>query len=292
MEEEISHLCKGLKLTEEEQQEYYLTEEEITFSQDISNSCLVALVAADREVNKGAFKATMTRLWNGEDVITFKDLGRNKFLLKFHNPIVRTKVLTSRPWSFDRNLICIQECKGSLALKDLDFSLEPFWLQLHDLPFAAMNKRTGEKLGTSAGKVIMVDVDEKGRSWGGVLRVKVMINLSKPLTRGCVINVGDARSWIPFKYERLPSFCYYCGIVLHSQHRCSRHFSDGSTHTESPPQYGPWLRADPPQKPNHYKTLTVQRERTQAIVDRPTPMIKNLILAGIIYLKSQLNSHQ
>ncbi|KAF5471958.1 hypothetical protein F2P56_008715, partial [Juglans regia] len=92
----------------------------------------------------------MTRLWNGEGGISFKDFGRNKFLLEFHNPTVRTRVLTGRPWSFDRNLICIQECKGRLALKDIEFSLEPFWLQLHDLPFAAMNKRMGEKLGTSA----------------------------------------------------------------------------------------------------------------------------------------------
>ncbi|XP_035545088.1 uncharacterized protein LOC118348182 [Juglans regia] len=223
MEEEISLLCKGLKLTEEEQQELHLTEEEFTLAQDISNLYLVALVISDRDVNKGAFKATMTRVWNTEGGITFKDLG-------------------------------------SLAFKDIDFSLEPFWIQLHDLPFAAMNIRMGEKLGSRAGKVITVDVDEKGIAWGGALRVKVMFDLSKSLIRGCVINVGDARSWIPYKYERLPSFCYHCGIILHTQLRCSRQASDGSTQNTSPLQYGPWLRADSAQKPSHYRAHSSSSE--------------------------------
>ncbi|KAF5462865.1 hypothetical protein F2P56_018835 [Juglans regia] len=253
MVEEISHLCKGLKLTEEEQQDFHLPEEEFTLAQDISNSCLVALVALDREVNKGAFKITMSRVWNAERGISFKDIGRNKFLLEFHSSIVRTRVLTGQPWSCHRSLICIQECTGRLALKDIEFSLEPFWIQLHDLPFPAMNRRMGEKLGASAGKVIMVDVDEKGRAWRGVLRVKVLLDLSKPLTRGCVINVGDSRSWIPFKYKRLPPFCYHCGIILHTQLSCTRRVSDGSTYATSQLQYGPWLKADPIQKPRFHK---------------------------------------
>ena len=53
---------------------------------------------------------------------------------------------------------------------DYDLTVVNFWAtycnpcidELHDLPFAAMNRKMGEKLGTSSWKVIMVDVDEKG----------------------------------------------------------------------------------------------------------------------------------
>ncbi|XP_042974779.1 uncharacterized protein LOC122306417 [Carya illinoinensis] len=230
MEEELSFLCKGLRLTEEEQQEILLPKEELLIAQDISNLCLAALVVSERGVNKGAFKATMTRIWNAEGGLSFKDFGRNKFLIEFQNLSVKNKVLAGRPWSFDRSLICLQECKGKQALKDIQFELEPFWIQLHDLPFAGLNRTMGEKLGASAVKVLTVEVDEKGRAWGGVLRVK-----------------------IPFKYERLPSFCYLCGTILHSHSNYSRQAIDESFQPASQAQYGSWLRATAPHKTSSHQ---------------------------------------
>lgn len=69
-----------------------------------------------------------------------------------------------------------------------------------------MNKRMGEQIGNSIGKVIEVDVDEEGMAWGRCLRVRIECNLKAPLARGRTINVEDDQIWVPFQYKELLSF--------------------------------------------------------------------------------------
>lgn len=46
------------------------------------------------------------------------------------------------------------------------------------------------------------------------MRVRVALPLEKPIKRGSFIAGSDGiRSWVKFKYERLPRFCDYCGLL-------------------------------------------------------------------------------
>ena len=48
------------------------------------------------------------------------------------------------------------------------------------------------------------------------MRVRVALPITKPLRRGGFIAGSDGeRSWVTFKYERLPMFCHFCGILGH-----------------------------------------------------------------------------
>ncbi|XP_042954587.1 uncharacterized protein LOC122290997 [Carya illinoinensis] len=222
MVEELSNLCEGLRLTEEEKQEVHVPAKEVLLSIEKSKKCLAALIVADKEVNRGLFLATMSKAWKVEGQVSFKELDSNKCLIEFQNVYEKERVLAGRPWSFDRSLMCLFNCEDCLAPKDIDFNIEPFWLQLHDLPFAGMNKTMGEKLGVAVGQVVSVDVAAGDMAWGSYLRVKVLLDITKPLTRGKVMNMGGKCYWIPFKYERLPTFCFQCGAIKHKGLSCSR----------------------------------------------------------------------
>lgn len=94
------------------------------------------------------------------------------------------------------------------------------------MPFVGMDRSMGEKLGASIGKVIMVDTNENEMGWDKYMRVKVVVDITKPLARSRFLNIGDKRLWISFKYERLPNFCFQCGIIKHFKRRCSLLKSD------------------------------------------------------------------
>lgn len=86
-------------------------------------------------------------------------------------------------------------------------------------------------------------VDEDG---GSFFRVKVVADISLPLCRGRTITPPNgSKNWVKFKYERLPSLCYWCGHLDHDDRDCDLWIQSNGTLTSEHQQFGPNLRAPP-----------------------------------------------
>jgi hypothetical protein len=51
----------------------------------------------------------------------------------------------------------------------------------------------------------------------------------------------EAGSWFDIKYEKVPLFCFSCGMLIHQEDRCKNENSEDK-------QWGEWLRASPGKK--------------------------------------------
>lgn len=132
-------------------------------------------------------------------------------------------VIREGPWSFDKHLVLINEVKGTLKTHQIKFTRASFWICLHNLPLMARNESMGRMIGNNIGESFEVDIDEDEMTWGELMRIRVNINMTKPLPRGKKINVGTEKpSWIYFSYDRLPNFCYYCGQLGHGFKNCAK----------------------------------------------------------------------
>lgn len=47
-----------------------------------------------------------------------------------------------------------------------------------------------------------------------------------------------------FKYERLPMFCHYCGLLGQDLHHCALHFARKKNGDGVDYQYGEWLKSE------------------------------------------------
>jgi hypothetical protein len=108
-----------------------------------------------------------------------------------------------------------------------------------------MSKEVGHKIGSSVGEVEEIDMLEDEARWGEFLRVKVLMDLSKPIPRGRKLHLPNQSTWVEFKYERLPKFCYKCGVMRHGKAGCLRYGHRQYGKNEEPP-YGNWLRVSYP----------------------------------------------
>ena len=80
---------------------------------------------------------------------------------------------------------------------------------------------------------------------GTCLRVRVHLDVNKRLVRGKKITVeGGEGKWVNFKYERLPNFCYRCGLLNHTFKDCPENGEERSRTEDEELQYGAWLRGD------------------------------------------------
>ncbi|KAK3124250.1 hypothetical protein QOZ80_7BG0583860 [Eleusine coracana subsp. coracana] len=97
------------------------------------------------------------------------------------------------PWSFGSgigDLLIVVDFDGSKRLKDLEFLFTPVWVWVLDLPLGLMNANTGKEIGDKMGKTLVVDVDEDGSTVGSYLRIKVRLDIRKPLMRVIMVK-GD-----------------------------------------------------------------------------------------------------
>ena len=106
-----------------------------------------------------------------------------------------------------------------------------------------MNKTVAEKLFEVVGEVCKNN--EEGETDGGsFLRMKVTIDISKPLCRGRRISLSQGeQSWVSFKYERLPNICYWCGCLNHVDRDCDLWIESEGKLTKQNQAYGAWICA-------------------------------------------------
>ncbi|KAL4335056.1 hypothetical protein GQ457_07G000060 [Hibiscus cannabinus] len=183
-------------------------------------------------------------VWKNQPLEEATSLGPNMFLFKFKKDEDRDFVLGRCPWTFDGELLALKPFDKLLSPKDYDFHPLPIWMRIYDVPLGFMSSKVGEAVGNKFGKCIATDLrDEKGCS-GEYLRVRVEIDSSRPLKR-CTVLGKNAKTGQPrvcmVKYERLPRFCFYCGIIGHEFQLCPD-LPKGDTPTF---QFGDWLRVEP-----------------------------------------------
>ena len=151
-------------------------------------------------------------------------------------------------------------------MHELAFNKVPFWVQVHDIPTSFLTRKVAENLCEIVGDIQRSNgaVDEDG---GSFFRVRVMLDITLSLCRGRVIALpsGEKR-WIRFKYERLPSLCYWCGCLNHDDRDCELWVQSNGTLTLDQQQFGPFQRASPYKSsgkdviyvPNYYEKKAIR----------------------------------
>lgn len=77
-----------------------------------------------------------------------------------------------------------------------------------------MSEETGKYIGCKIGNYIETDKRAWQSDQAKFMRIRVELQINKPLRRGGYITSLDGeRIWITFKYERLPTICFICGRI-------------------------------------------------------------------------------
>jgi hypothetical protein len=190
MAEDIERLCKRISLTEGEKKGISVHEGDTTKLQGKADRCLVGKLWSDKNTNKGAFKIVLMQIWRMVGWVDFKELQDNLWLFEFMKESDKQRVLAGWPWSFDRQILVINEFDGRIPPSQMEFKQSPFWIQVHNMPLLCMTKTVGLKIGESMGTVEDIDVTGDGAGWGWCLRMRVWVDLSIPLERGRALNYG------------------------------------------------------------------------------------------------------
>ena len=225
-----------LKLTKEEEEDIVL---ENVSSSGIFEECSLSLfgrLLSDRHQNLRALKNTLKAAWKMGSDLRIVEVGNNVLQFKFGSRCQLEWVEKSGPWNFENNLLLLCRWRKGLTSTNICFSYAPFWVQIWGLPFENMSEEIGKNIGSKIGS----DKRALQADQAKFLRVRMELQIDKPLRRGGYIkNDEGERIWVDFRYERLPTFCFRCGILGHDEKHCQAN----SLELCSDKQYGEWMKA-------------------------------------------------
>uniref|UniRef100_A0A2N9GDB5 Reverse transcriptase domain-containing protein n=1 Tax=Fagus sylvatica TaxID=28930 RepID=A0A2N9GDB5_FAGSY len=237
--ESLEGLWEKFSLSEHESQKVDLVS---TITQP--KSFLAAKFLTRRVLNVESVARTLKALWRTDHGFTIRDMNDNKLVFVFDDDADRERVMLGEPWAYDKYLIILQRIEEDEAIEEVIFTETSFWVQLHGIPVRRMNQEVANILGSSLGKIAHISGGAAAVDGGQAMRIRVSIDITKPLCRGRKAVLEQGReTWISFKYERLPNYCYWCGHVTHSDKDCPFWLRNQEKLHMEEQQFGPWLRA-------------------------------------------------
>ena len=118
-------------------------------------------------------------------------------------------------------------------------------MQLHGLPVNRLNIPMAKQIGKTIG-VLSPYRREAEMIAGDFLRVRVEVDVSKPLCRGRKVTLDNKEElWVAFNNEKLPNFCYWCEMVCHDDKDCDFWLSSKGLLPIESQEFRAWMRATP-----------------------------------------------
>ncbi|XP_075645496.1 uncharacterized protein LOC142616555 [Castanea sativa] len=214
--DDIANKCAGLRLSKREESEVDLTPPMAEM-----RYVLAGKFCTKRRVSLELMARVLKSVWRTKKNFEVCDMGEKKVLFQFKDEKDLDRVLLLSPWSFNKYLVVLHKLGEGEAVNKLKFCRASFWVQIHGLPTMSQTRGAGLRIGGILGVVEKVDVDEKGFRLGGYFCIRVSMDITQPLCRGRLVHIGRSLlTWVDFKYERLPIFCYWCGKVDHDERDC------------------------------------------------------------------------
>lgn len=204
--------------------------------------CLMGRFITEGVVDFSAMQQTLAALWRPGKGVYIKEIDTNLYLFQFYHELDIKRVCEGSPWSFNRKALIIARMKKGDIPRGVSLNKLELWVQIHDLRAGFMSEKVVQEVGNYIGEFVSSCQSNFKGVWREYLRVRVAVDLSKPLKRRMKVRrAGNDWFWIVFKYENVPTFCFICGVVGHSEKFCSCIF-DTPEHEITKP-YGAWMRA-------------------------------------------------
>lgn len=237
-----------------EQDNVEFTEEELTgvvipdddWDEGVKSSSLllVGRVLGRRPIHWDNFTTLVTVLWSLTLGVEVKRLtSDNRFLFSFKHVKDKSRALLGGSWHYNKNLIILDEVPRIGTLEQMELTWCDFHVRVEGLPWGRITRKIAECVGNTIGVFRDVDLNADGSNPHAYLRLRVGINVGKPILRVTHIRSSHGESvQLSLVYEKLPNLCYYCGVMGHLVKDCPSQYDVEGDIVNTPQRCGEWMR--------------------------------------------------
>ncbi|XP_050242446.1 uncharacterized protein LOC126691441 [Quercus robur] len=149
-----------------------------------------------------AIARTFKSVWRTKRGFEVKDVGNRVVLFVFEDSVDAERIIMGESWSYDKFLVSLQRLDKSVSVKELRFNMTRFWVQLHDLSIGDMNSKSACKIGRVIGEVQSGMKEWDTYDGSSFMRIRVLVDTSKPLCRGRKLCMEDGKGSLTEKDQQ------------------------------------------------------------------------------------------
>lgn len=173
-------------------------------------------------------KSSLIDKWAGIGETFISDLPNGFLLIRCSSEKVMERLLLEGPWTVNGMILQLSPWKPFFEPSFAKLSTAAIWVQFHNLPVEYWDGDTLETIANNFGTLIKIDEFTTTLVRSKYARVCIEVDLSKPLCRGFWIGDDFHRVFVVVMYERLPMFCYNCGLIGHGSSSCTKVMPTGA----------------------------------------------------------------
>ena len=187
-------------------------------------------------------KNTMAALWHPRKGVCIKDLSPYLFLFQFFHEVDLKHVIDSGLWTFDQHILILKRSGENEQPDRVPLFHTSFSILVYNLPIGFLSEKVLIHIGNYIGEFQSSDPNNLMGVWRNYMHIGVSIDVRKPLKQRLRLKKeGGDWFWVDFKYERLNTLCFICGLLWHLEELCPKFYDCDAADITRP--YGPEMKA-------------------------------------------------
>jgi hypothetical protein len=165
----------------------------------------------------------MKKIWKVRGFVETNELADRRFLIEFSEEGDFEHITRGGPWRYGNDAVLVRPLKEGEDPETARFETVSIWTQFRGIPFYLLSKQLAKDMGNKIGSLISIDNNARSDIRDKFLRARVLLPLDWPLLRWIMLEdeITEEVIVVSVFYERLPSFCNFCGLIGHKKEGCN-----------------------------------------------------------------------
>lgn len=227
---------------EDDEEGVVIVDDEVGQEYGDSDLCVVGRFLNARPVNFTAMKHTLAALMQPAMGMSVREINGGLYVFQFFHKVDMNRILDMSPWTFNNNPLIMEKLGDFENPWDVPLNHMYMWVKVFGLKSGFRSESVMKTLGDALGEFIEADPENFTMKWREYWRIRVRLDLSKPIKESMTLKKEKTKEamGISFTYERIPTFCFLCGIIGHGERFCPLLVSVNGALI--PRKFGPHLR--------------------------------------------------
>ncbi|KAM0915511.1 hypothetical protein ACQ4PT_010780 [Festuca glaucescens] len=216
----ISDIFSHLELNDDELNDVVIEPEVAKEYKKTARWLAIGKVMTSRSFSAEALFEKMNSVWNLARDLVCCEAGEKLCTFQMHWLAGWKKVIHQGPWTFPGWGLLVEGYDGLSDPEEFVFGGMHVWAQIQWIPELYRKQEVVDELSRRVGKVKEVQMLPRLFFEGNYVRIRLGIDVTKPMPRFVSLAFPEGRKMLPLKYEKVLFFCKRCRLIGHNHEEC------------------------------------------------------------------------